>query len=477
MSAHAFWKAKLVTVLSKLLMFFDNKHYVVVSVAIVIFSLRSLSESGVGEKYLALEKYNGEIVEVSGVIVDEPKEDRADVQIVLDKILVDRERVGDLMLLIKAPRVPYKFYGDECEIVGRLEIPDVTDDSDFDYKKYLQRKGIYGVVEIDSITCIRPTNLPVVMLIRRSLVDLRFSLVDRIEMAIPEPQSSLLAGILFGEERVFEETFAESLRLSGTTHIVAASGYNVTLLANLTSRLLFFLHKRWKIAGSFIVVWLFALFSGFSPSILRAVVMISIVLVMKIIGVQQDKLFGIILSVMLFAVFSPGVLWSLSFQLSFTATIGLIYFTGLLDFSEGPKSTFYSEYIVTTIVATISTAPVLIYNFGEISLIGIFANLLILPILESTMLIGIIGVMVGYLSVGISDFAFSITYWQLKWFELVVDRLAQFSVGIISFKRPEFVSMLIFILLATFMLVNSQDGRELQDVNYYYRKAKKWVSG
>lgn len=402
-------------------------------------------------------------ISLIGRIVDEPKEGSDDVRIRL------RSEEYGVDLIIKTSRLPFKEYGMICSSFGSIERP--RSDGDFNYARYLSHQGVHGVMDVREMRCSdeKPKKIPIK--IRYLLIKMKNHLIDRIEQSMPEPSSSLLAGILFGEDRVFQDQFEESLRVSGTTHIVAASGYNVTILILLVDKLLPFLPRRMRIVVGIGVIWCFTLLSGFSLSVLRATVMLSFVLVGKYLGVVIHLEYIILLMVAVFITVNPGSIFSLSFQLSLSATLGLLYlnprlFARVVD--GGRADGLMKEYLLTTISAILATAPILIYTFGEISLLGILANLFILPVLESTMLMGGLAILFSPVSSTVSQFLFDISWVQLKYFESVVLWLSQFDIWLISFgEYGELSSVLFLLLLLIFLLLRASD-----EDNFYKRVAK-----
>lgn len=391
-----FWRLKLLLismvrsilrrVVTKGLWFFDSKHMLVLVIVVMIRLVLYLQADKIGFAKGDLAGQEGDFV---ASIAEEPKEDHATVDVIFDGFVISGMSVEG-RVISEIPRLPFKEYGMECQGYGVLSIPESF--GDFDYREYLRHKGIYYVLDIKSITCLQVDSGAPIVRLRRRLVELKNHLIDRIEWVMPEPHSSLLAGVLFGEERVFTEGFSDALRITGTTHIVAASGYNVTLVVMLIDRILMWVRfkLRTRLTVSLVGIWIYSMMSGLSLSIVRASLMLSIVLLIKLMGIQKIFPYIVLLSVAVIVVFVPGALFSVSYQLSMLATLGLVYvhpmFTG--DSDGNSERSFWKEYFLTTFVATLATAPVLLVTFGEISFLGLFANVLILPVLESTMLIG-----------------------------------------------------------------------------------------
>jgi len=369
--------------------------------------------------------------------------------------------------LVRLPNFPRIGVGDVCEICGTISEPENFDD--FDYKKFLMDKGVYGILRTISVDC----NSEKKRSITTILYDLKKDLVKRLEKTMVEPQVSLLVGILFGEDRPFNKEFEGYLRNSGTSHIVAASGYNVTILVLLVNKIFKFLNKRLRNTLSLLTIWSFCLMSGASASIVRATIMGSLVLLASSLGRYQSIHRTFVIGIWLFIFFSPAIVYDVGFQLSVFATLGLIYLAPSIEsFLErkGIKlGKVFKEYILTTMSCTLSTLPVSISTFGSFSSIGILANTLILPVLESTMLWGALGLLLDFIYKPLSKIFLTISFVQLKYFEIVVTKLGslEFLTFEVNGRTKSIVSSIIVFVILIFVIKEYEVENE--SFNYYFR--------
>ncbi|MCD4756070.1 ComEC family competence protein [bacterium] len=364
--------------------------------------------------------------------------------------------------------------GDVCEVYGELSVPENF--QDFDYRGYLRNKDIflYGN-RLRFGECKYEMNYSSVssyaLALKRGLREFRDILSRNIDMNMPEPQSSLLIGILFGSERAFSDGFESYLRISGTTHIIAASGYNVTVLILLCSRLFGFLKKESSLVFSLVIIWLFCIFSGLGASILRATVMGSITILALISGNVRNIHILIPTGILILILINPKVLFDIGFQLSILATLGLVYLMpsiaecikrilgvkGVLDWVQ--------DYFLSTLSCTLATLPVSISIFGKVSLVSVFANVLILPLTGSTMLYGVVALVFSFISRTIGHYLFSIPYFQLKLFERIVSFFGALQWGYIDVENS-YIGVLIGLFLVLFCMYFYPTDEE----NYYVKK-------
>lgn len=207
-----------------------------------------------------------------------------------------------------------------------------------------------------------------------------------ININLPNPQSAILAGILLGDKASFSREWKQKLSNTGTSHIVAVSGMNIVMLSSILVALgvAFGLYRGQSLFFSLILIWLFIALIGFQVSAIRAGIMGSILILCHILGRSGASLRVLVLAVAVMLLINPNLLrHSLSFQLSVLATLGLIQLSPVI------KQKIRSETIAVALSAQIFTLPLLIYNFGSISLASLPVNLIIVPLLPIVMVLGI----------------------------------------------------------------------------------------
>ena len=231
---------------------------------------------------------------------------------------------------------------------------------------------------------------------------------------IPFPECELLAGILLGIEDRIPDFLAEAYRITGTAHIIAISGFNMSLLANIISRSFnrIFPYRVGAIA-SILVIALYTLFIGPQPAVMRAALMAIITIPAYLIGRSMIGMHTLCVTAALMMLFNPYLLWDVSFQLSFGATFGLMayttYFSTLAEKfilrwklpSPQMLLSFISDFFLTTLSAQIATFPVLLHHFAEFSILSPLVNLIILPLQPAIMILGGIAMLTGLVSLPI----------------------------------------------------------------------------
>lgn len=215
---------------------------------------------------------------------------------------------------------------------------------------------------------------------------------------LPEPQASLGLGFLVGLRSALPEDLDDQLRIAGLTHIVVASGYNLTILVRLSRRLLSRYSKYQALAGSIALILMFLAITGASPSMVRASVVTVLSLGAWYYGRKFQPVLIILLGAALTAGFNPLYIWyDLGWWLSFLA------FAGVLIIAPLVQARFYGERSppllvqigVETIAAQIMATPLILFVFGDISVVAIAANLAVVPLIPFAMLATFIAGMAG----------------------------------------------------------------------------------
>lgn len=291
-------------------------------------------------------------------------------------------------VLLNTTLFPEYKYGDSLEIKCNLETPERIED--FAYDKYLSRYGIYSICYRPYIKIVSRDNGSAIL---SWLYSIKRGFVQTSNKLLPEPQASFLGGLLLGAKRGIPEGLMEDFNRTGTTHIVAISGYNITIIAVLMLALCKNIGIPRKKAFWVIIIALlfFMLITGAQASVVRAVIMGIVVLIAKQLGRLSRITNALILTAVIMLIVNPKILiFDAGFQLSFLATMGLIYLSPLLEkiFSWLPEKLQIRESFLATLSATIFTLPLILFQFGRLSIVALIVNVLILPVIPISMGLG-----------------------------------------------------------------------------------------
>ncbi len=206
---------------------------------------------------------------------------------------------------------------------------------------------------------------------------------------LPEPQASLGLGFLVGLRSALPEEFDEQLRIAGLTHIVVASGYNLTVLVRLSRRLLMRFSKYQALMGSLALIFGFVLVTGASPSMVRASVVTVLSLLAWYYGRRFQPVLIILLGAALTAGFNPIFIWyDLGWWLSFLAFSGVLILAPLISmrFWADKSPPVVLQVAIETSAAQIMATPLIVFTFGDVSLVALFANIAVVPLIPLAMI-------------------------------------------------------------------------------------------
>lgn len=339
----------------------------------------------------------------------------------------------------------------------------------FHYGDIIKISGILKVRSIDSKTTIMVMYFPKIEFMKKdfstplgallataSLV--RQKTTSIFKMALPPTSSSLLLGIVFGIKEEIPKSFLENLRISGVMHVITASGMNVTMVGVFLNSLFgFFLKRQIALTASIIGVLFYALLAGLEPSIIRASIMGILVFVSQILGRQNLGAYALFIAGFAMLFVSPNTLFDIGFQLSFLATLGLLYIKPLFEKDKKTKrllkKSLVGESAITTISAQAATLPILMSSFGNYSVWSILVNALVLWTVPILMIVGGLGAIVGFISVFFSQVILYFSMPLLFYFERIVNLFVGFGgmVGIATL--PWQLAVGYYSLLLTLVLI------------------------
>ena len=247
-----------------------------------------------------------------------------------------------------------------------------------------------------------------------------------INQLLPEPHASLLAGMLFGIKRSMPNEFYQALITTGTLHVIALSGTNIVLLMRLVAALTLGVASR-RVSSLLTVLFiiLFILFVGPSPSVVRAGLMGSLTLFAVYFGRRNWSLLSLFVASLIMFLIRPDWIYSLSFQLSFGATLGIILFGGQNNVSV--YSSFYTTLkrsliadLRLTLAAQVFTIPLILYYFGRVSLISPLTNLATGWLVGPIMIMGFVVVIIGMIWLPLGRLASLVVWVPLALFVTIV---------------------------------------------------------
>lgn len=290
---------------------------------------------------------------------------------------------------------------------------------------------------------------------QKALFSLRTRLEGIVFQSLPQPESGLLAGILLGSKTGLLYDWDEIYRRVSLSHVVVASGYNVTVLVTFLSIVARPLGLGASFAFSLVGIALFTLMLGAEPPILRAAIMGAVTVWGTYLGRSKDTLRVLTFSVFLMILADPSIVDSLSFKLSLFASLGIILLAAPLR-EKFPISFLrfltLDEEFYTTFAATLFVFPIISYYFGQVTPASFLVNTLVLWVIPPVMLLGSVTVFLGLFSTGISRVVGWFPWLLLRFFNQAALYFSRFPL-VLDFKANFAFVFFSYFLLGSLCLV------------------------
>ncbi len=342
----------------------------------------------------------------TGIVVDEVEQ-----RISKQRVLFETEDVvaGEkIKILVALPLYPKLEFGQQWNLTGKLQLPESFTYIDsygrgveFAYDQYLKLKKIDYVMYYPSQkSFISNTDNK---LIRKTLFNLKTKVTYQLNKILPEPHAAFISAILWGSRNALDPQVKSDFQRAGLSHIVALSGFNISIISLALMRLApyIFISRRMAVLLTILVITSFVIFTGAQSSIVRAALMGSGSVIAYQLGRRASALILLFVSGTTMTMLHPLILLhDIGFQLSFLATLGLLLFSRSFEkwLNMIPNWFELRMTISATLSATIATLPILIMYFGRISTVALFANMAIVPVIPALMLVSFAGLLLSYIS-------------------------------------------------------------------------------
>lgn len=326
----------------------------------------------------------GSHTELSGFIVQEPERRDTSVRFVL--------RSHDEHILVITDMYSPVLYGDEVHVEGILKEPEmievVTGIRPFNYPAYLSKDDVYYTMQFARVEILSRGHGNFLI---EQLLGIKQKFITNMRAILPEPESSLLAGLIIAGKEAMPKSVLNDFTRAGVVHIVVLSGYNITIIASFFMKAFGFLSRRKAAVCALLAVFFFVLMAGASATIVRAAIMAVIAMLGIVLGRKYSATRALFVAGTIMVIENPKILvFDPSFQLSFLATFGLINIAPIIEsyMQAIPEKWGIRLLMATTIATQIIVLPYLLYTVGSVSIVSLFSNILILLFIPITMLVG-----------------------------------------------------------------------------------------
>jgi competence protein ComEC len=409
---------------------------------VFVWSVVPHAPSKISQKFSQL---YGENVEFNGIVSQDPVVRAKNVQLVLAPL-----EFSTGSILVSTDKFSSLRYGDLVQVAGKLQEPPVFED--FNYKKYLESKGMYGTMYFPKIELMGSG-------MYRSWLHSMFARVLQVKhrfrellaLHIRAEESALLTALLLGDQGALSDSLKNKLNLTGLRHIVAVSGQHVVILTNML--MAFFLGlglwKRQALFLSFMIMVLFILLTGLEASAIRAGIMGGLLLLGQYASRMQASFRVLVFAAALMLLFNPLLLTrDVGFQLSFLAVLGITFSFSFFKYllKRVPKTLGLQDMIAMNFSAQLFTLPILVYNFGYVSLISPLTNILVLPFIPFLIGVGFVFLAAGAVWGLLGTLLFLPVFLFASYFNLVAGFFSQLPFARIAVENLSPFWLLVFYI-------------------------------
>jgi competence protein ComEC len=402
--------------------------------------------------------------------------------------------------LLYTSRYPEYLYGDILQVKGKLEgkpgteprNPAISPEVE-GYWAYLATLDVYFTISYPRIEILERNKgiLPV-----HWLYGVRDRMAQTLVMVLPEPHAALAQGMTLGMRTNIPPELNDAFSRSGTTHILAISGVNLTMVAGILVSLTIRLFGRRRfiyIWVTLIIVWLYSWLTGLNPPVLRAAVMFSFFLAADLVGRQRHSVIALMLAAALMMIFNPLTLSSVSFQLSFMAMTGLVFLCPPIQslvrkvvdriIDEGKiRQTVYlvTDSFSVSFGAVIATWPLMAYYFGLVSWVGPLATFVTLPVMPAIIITGILTGGVGALFLPVGQVIAWLAWLPLTYLIIAAQAFSDIPGSSLKIMTMTPATIILYYALLALVLVSLQHRKKFINITggiamLISRIPKKWA--
>ena len=351
-------------------------------------------------------------------------------------------------------RWPEYAYGDVLKIKGMLQKSN----------DYLFHQGVLGVIyNPQEMTKIGESG----HLFYRIIYRIRDQFETVLNRSLSEPYASFAAGLVLGSKRNIPDSLMSDLNRTGTTHIIAVSGYNLTILIVYIGLFLGLFSRRLKFWGSLLVILAFVIMTGAPASVVRAGILAGLVALGHFEGRRINLTILLLLVASIMLILNPYVLkFDISFELSFLAFAGIVYLAPLISdlqiFKWLPK--FIRSTLSETLAAQLMVLPILVYYFGRLSIVSPLVNLLVLWVIPLTMGLIFLVAILGMIWLSLGQIAGFLGFLFLKYIIIVIESFSGLSWASYEFQTSSWWWMIIFYAIISLVIYHCQIKFPKKDV-------------
>ena len=368
------------------------------------------------------EYYYNEEVSIVGTVKYKKEKDKYDEYTIGNFLVRDYTKTKDIRI------------GRKIKLNGKLKDLNNMSYDNFNYGKYLRSIGYEGLIYIENYKVLGNNK------IYEALYNIKYYISSTLRY-LYKTNSDFLNSVMLGQKEDLSQDENLMFSTTGTSHIIAISGLHTGILSALIIFIIGRINKVYKLILLSIVMLLYSIMVGNSPSILRSIMFMIILYLGFFLERKDDKISTLSFIGILLVVNNPYIIYNISFQLSFLATLSIIYFYGFIN------NKLKVKLISLTLASNILTIPIIYYNFKGIPLISVLSNMVIIPFIAIIIYLAILSLILFKINIHIAKIIASINKFILDTIYILLDKFSNLEFAYITIEEPKLYYVIIYYII------------------------------
>lgn len=391
--------------------------------------------------------YGNEDIEIIGIVKYKKEKERYNEYIVGKFVVRDYTKYKKIKV------------GSEIKLTGKFKDLNKMSYESFDYGRYLRSMGYKGLIYLKDYSIVG-NNLMYEYIYKAK------SYISNTIRYLYKTNSDFINSMMLGQKDDLSQNEKLMFTRTGTSHIIAISGLHTGILSGLIIFMMGKINKIYKLIVLSTMMFIYSAMVGNSPSIIRAIMFMISLYLSFFLDRKMDKISTLSFIGILFVINNPYIIYNISFQLSFLATLSIIYFYGYINNKLNIK------IISLTLSANILTIPIIYYNFEGIPLVSILGNIIIVPFIGIIIYLAILSLILFNINIYISSIVVYINRFILETIYVLLEKISNLDFAYIVIEEPKLYYVIIYYIVV-FLYMIYKEAKTIKEQSHelqgYYK--------
>lgn len=391
--------------------------------------------------------YGNEDIEIIGIVKYKKEKERYNEYIVGKFVVRDYTKYKKIKV------------GSEIKLTGKFKDLNKMSYESFDYGRYLRSMGYKGLIYLKDYSIVG-NNLMYEYIYKVK------SYISNTIRYLYKTNSDFINSMMLGQKDDLSQNEKLMFTRTGTSHIIAISGLHTGILSGLIIFMMGKINKIYKLIVLSTMMFIYSAMVGNSPSIIRAIMFMISLYLSFFLDRKMDKISTLSFIGILFVINNPYIIYNISFQLSFLATLSIIYFYGYINNKLNIK------IISLTLSANILTIPIIYYNFEGIPLVSILGNIIIVPFVGIIIYLAMLSLILFNINIYISSIVVHINRFILETIYVLLEKISNLDFAYIAIEEPKLYYVIIYYIVV-FLYMIYKEAKTIKEQSHelqgYYK--------